>query len=59
MLILAQVVYQPCIGIEEGSWLWYLKGCFWVMEPLAAAGVAVALWLTGAAVWAVTRTDAS
>lgn len=54
----AQVVYQPCIGIEEGSVLWYLKGCFWVMDPLAAVGVAVALGLVGAAVWALTRQDA-
>ena len=58
MLMLAQVVYQPCLGIEEGSWLWYLKGCFYVMDPAAAVGVAVAVGLTGAAVWALSRQDA-
>ena len=57
MFIVAQVVYQPCLGIEEGSWLWYLKGCFWIMEPVAVVGVAVAVGLTGAAVWAISRSS--
>lgn len=29
--LLAQTVWLPCAGVEEGSWLWYIRGC-WVYQ---------------------------
>ena len=43
-MIVADVVFLPCKGIEEGSWMWWLKGCFmYQADTVLAVGLSVAL----------------
>jgi hypothetical protein len=55
---LMDVVYQPCKGVVEGSWEWWLKGCF-VWSSAATTEtlvVAVGVGVVGALVaWALRR----
>lgn len=41
VLLFAQVVFDPCEGLEVGSWLWWLRGC-WMLpnEVTMAIGIA-------------------
>lgn len=56
-LVLAEVVYQPCKGIEEGSWEWWLKGCWMLTRADVALLVGVTLALmVGAALWSKRQT---
>lgn len=49
MKFLAVVYQDPCAVIEQGSWLWYVSGCWikWavVLPPVAIS--ATTAWIAG------------
>jgi hypothetical protein len=42
----AQTYFSPCIGVEEGSWLWWIRGC-WIAASEITGPLVVGVVLAG------------
>jgi hypothetical protein len=55
----ADVIYIPCQGVEEGSWTWWLKGCFLYQSEtvLTAVVLLTVAALVAATVWSLRQPE--